>query len=117
VYPNALRNDRRSVCPTPSFVCFAAQWGTALFLLSQGYWKTLFAKGFGTIDYQFEKLWTKREGTLSEKRFEGYQKLQRELSYTGLNARQLENEKINRMFGGKDEMKRMKKHVKERNNR
>jgi len=54
---------------------------------------------------------------LSEKRFEGYQKLQRELSYTGLNARQLENEKINRMFGGKDEMKRMKKHVKERNNR
>ena len=57
------------------------------------------------------------EGTLSEKRFESYQKLQRELSYTGLNARQLENEKINRMFGGKDEMKRMKKHVKERNDR
>lgn len=56
-------------------------------------------------------------GTLSEKRFESYQKLQRELSYTGLNARQLENEKINRMFGGKDEMKRMKKHVKERNHR
>lgn len=56
-------------------------------------------------------------GTLSEKRFESYQKLRRELSYTGLNARQLENEKINRMFGGKDEMKRMKKHVKERNSR
>ncbi len=56
-------------------------------------------------------------GILSEKRFESYQKLQRELSYTGMNARQLENEKINRMFGGKDEMKRMKKHVKKRNNR
>ena len=56
-------------------------------------------------------------GTLSEKRFESYQKLQREISYDGLNARQLENEKINRMFGGKGEMKRIKKHVKERNGR
>ncbi len=56
-------------------------------------------------------------GTLAEKRFESYQKLRRELSYAGLNARQLENEKINRMFGSKDEMKRMKKHVKERNRR
>lgn len=56
-------------------------------------------------------------GTLSAKRFESYQKLQREVSYAGLNSRQLENEKINRMFGGKDEMKRMKKHVKERDNR
>jgi ribosome biogenesis GTPase len=56
-------------------------------------------------------------GTLSEKRFESYQKLQREVSYAGLKSRQLENEKINRMFGGKDEMKRMKKHVKERDSR
>lgn len=56
-------------------------------------------------------------GTLSEKRFESYQKLQREISYAGLNARQLENEKINRMFGGKGEMKRVKKHSKEKNSR
>lgn len=56
-------------------------------------------------------------GTLPEKRFESYQKLQRELSYTGLNARQLENEKINRMFGGKGEMKQLKKHIKDKRNR
>ena len=56
-------------------------------------------------------------GRLSRKRFENYQKLQREVSYSALNYRQLENEKINRMFGGKDEMKRMKDYVKKRNNR
>lgn len=55
--------------------------------------------------------------TLSEKRFESYLKLQREISYAGLNARQLENEKINRMFGGKGEMKRVKKHSKDKNSR
>ncbi len=54
-------------------------------------------------------------GILSEKRFESYQKLQREVSYTGLNSRQLENEKINRMFGGKGEMKRVMKYFKARN--
>jgi ribosome biogenesis GTPase len=33
-------------------------------------------------------------GALSERRFENYQKLQRELAYEGLNSRQLENEKL-----------------------
>ena len=56
-------------------------------------------------------------GTLSEKRFESYRKLQREISYASLNARQLENEKINSMFGGKSEMKRLKKHAKDKNSR
>ena len=56
-------------------------------------------------------------GTLSEKRFESYQKLQREISYDGLNSRQLENEKINRMFGGRGEMKRAMKYAKEKNSR
>jgi ribosome biogenesis GTPase len=56
-------------------------------------------------------------GTLSAKRFESYQKLGRELAYEGLNSRQLENEKINRMFGGKGEMKRLLKQVKEKNDR
>ena len=51
-------------------------------------------------------------GTLSEKRFENYQKLQREMSYDGLNSRQLENEKINRMFGSKKNMKQMMDHFK-----
>ena len=53
-----------------------------------------------------------KNGTLSEKRFESYQKLKREVSYVGLNARQLESEKINKMFGSKSEMKRMMKHIK-----
>ena len=56
-------------------------------------------------------------GALSEKRFESYQKLQRETSYSGLNSRQLETEKINRMFGGKNEMKQFMKHIKNKNGR
>lgn len=47
------------------------------------------------------------EGTLSPKRLQSYQKLQREMSYQGLNARQLEQAKIKRMFGGKNAMKQM----------
>ncbi|NLY19761.1 MAG: ribosome small subunit-dependent GTPase A [Tissierellia bacterium] len=56
-------------------------------------------------------------GELSEERFESYKKLQREMSYDGLNTRALENEKLNRMFGGKNEMKQMKKYIKEKNRR
>jgi ribosome biogenesis GTPase len=53
-------------------------------------------------------------GALSEKRFENYQKLRRELAYSGLNSRQLENEKINRMFGSKAEMKQAFRQIKGR---
>lgn len=56
-----------------------------------------------------------RDGILSEKRFESYQKLQREISYEGLNARQLENEKLNRMFGGRGEMKQFIRSIKNMN--
>lgn len=52
------------------------------------------------------------DGSLDEARFQSYQKLQREMNYAGLNARQLENEKINRMFGGKRAMKQLLKEVK-----
>lgn len=76
---------------------------------------------FGDCSHETEPGCAIREaienGTLSEKRFESYLKLQRELSYAGLNARQLENEKINRMFGGKGEMKQLKKHIKGKNSR
>ena len=57
------------------------------------------------------------DGLLSEERLKSYQKLQRELSYAGLNSRQLENEKIDRMFGSKAEMKQMLKQAKEKNAR
>ncbi|MFA5527533.1 MAG: ribosome small subunit-dependent GTPase A [Peptostreptococcales bacterium] len=53
-----------------------------------------------------------KNGMLSEKRFESYQKLQREMSYEGLNARQREDEKINRMFGSKAEMKQAFQQIK-----
>jgi ribosome biogenesis GTPase len=53
-------------------------------------------------------------GGLSEKRFENYRKLQREIAYEGLNSRQLENEKINRMFGSKAQMKAAFRHIKNR---
>ena len=56
-------------------------------------------------------------GTLPRERFESYQKLQRETQYDGLNARQLENEKINRMFGSKNEMKQMFREIKRKNSR
>ena len=57
------------------------------------------------------------DGLLSVERLKSYQKLQREMSYSGLNSRQLENEKINRMFGSKAEMKQMLKQAKEKNGR
>ena len=51
-------------------------------------------------------------GTLSPERYESYMKLQREMAYSGLNSRQMENEKINRMFGSKNEMKKMMRNIK-----
>ena len=56
-------------------------------------------------------------GTLSEQRYGNYLKLQKEVAYEGLNARQLEQEKINRMFGSKGEMKRAMRYAKEKNGR
>jgi len=56
-------------------------------------------------------------GSVSEKQFVSYQRLQREIAYAGLNSRQLENEKINRMFGSKGEMKRVKKQFKNKKSR
>ena len=56
-------------------------------------------------------------GTLTEKRFESYQKLQREVTYHGLNSRQIENEKINQYFGGmngKNQIKQFKRSLKKR---
>jgi ribosome biogenesis GTPase len=58
-----------------------------------------------------------QNGELSEKRLESYRKLRREVLYDGLNSRQLENEKINRMFGGKAEMKQTFRDIKRRNKR
>ena len=54
------------------------------------------------------------DGALDPKRLENYQKLGREVIYEGMNSRQRENEKINRMFGGKSEMKQTLKEIRGR---
>ena len=53
-------------------------------------------------------------GQLQQERYDSYLKLQREVAYSGLNARQLENEKINRMFGSKNELKQVMRHIKKK---
>lgn len=54
-------------------------------------------------------------GELSAKRLENYTKLQKEIGYDGLNFRQLEEEKINRMFGSKTSMKQLMRSAKNKN--
>ncbi|MEA4815387.1 MAG: ribosome small subunit-dependent GTPase A [Lachnospiraceae bacterium] len=56
-------------------------------------------------------------GKLSKERLQNYLKLQREISYEGLNSRQLEQAKINKMFGSKGEMKKVMRHAKKTSNR
>lgn len=45
------------------------------------------------------------EGRLEQRRLDNFLKLQKEARYDGLNSRQIEQEKITAMFGGKNEMK------------
>jgi len=55
-----------------------------------------------------------KNGVLSEERFESYQKLQREIKYSGLSSRQIENEKFIGWFGSKNEIKQFKRNLKKR---
>lgn len=50
-------------------------------------------------------------GELVQDRLDSYFKLKREMSYDDMNARQLENDKINRMFGSKKQMQKARKHM------
>lgn len=56
-------------------------------------------------------------GLLDVRRLENYKKLKKEARYDGLTARQIEEEKINAMFGGKSAMKKMRDLAKEKNKR
>ncbi len=58
-----------------------------------------------------------KEGLLEERRFANYQKLQAEAAYSEMNSRQIDEEKINRMFGSKSMMKKLMSEVKDKNNR
>ena len=55
------------------------------------------------------------EGRLDADRLESYHKLQLELVYEGLDSRQLEKEKINRMFSGMNAYKQARRDVKNKN--
>lgn len=56
------------------------------------------------------------EGILPVERYENFLKLREEVpSYEGLNSREIEKKKLDRMFGGKKEMKKTKDQVKKKN--
>jgi ribosome biogenesis GTPase len=55
------------------------------------------------------------KGVLPAERLGSYKKLQTEMTYQGLNSRQLEHEKINRMFGSMGGMKQALSYYKEKN--
>jgi ribosome biogenesis GTPase len=57
------------------------------------------------------------DGTLPEDRLESYRKLRKEAGYEGLNSRQVEQKKIESMFGSKGEMKQLMRYVKNKNRR
>ena len=54
------------------------------------------------------------EGSLTIERLESYRKLQQELVYQQLNAKEIEQEKIHKMFGSKKEMKQMRDKAKKK---
>lgn len=58
-----------------------------------------------------------QEGSLDERRFANYQKLQAEAAYSEMNSRQIDEEKISRMFGSKSMMKKRISEAKDKNNR
>jgi len=55
-----------------------------------------------------------KEGSLGADRVESYKKLQKEAKYEGLNAKQIEKEKLNRMFKDFGGMKNARKYIKEK---
>ena len=55
------------------------------------------------------------DGSLSEERLESYFKLKKEAKYDGLNSKQIETEKVKRMFKDVGGMKNARKFIKEKN--
>jgi len=54
-------------------------------------------------------------GELSTERWQGYQKIQKEQHYSTLNAKEIESEKINSMFGGKKAYKQKMAYIRSKN--
>lgn len=57
------------------------------------------------------------DGVLDERRYSSYIKLKREVSYDGLNSRQLEEKKLNEMLKDKGGMKNMRKYIRDNDKR
>lgn len=55
------------------------------------------------------------DGSLSAERFSNYNKLKKEAKYEGLSSKQIENAKINEMFGSKADMKNVIRSIKGKN--
>lgn len=58
-----------------------------------------------------------QNGELSAERYKNYLKLKQEAVYGSLSSRQIEKEKIKRLFGSKSEMKQRMKEIKKKNRR
>ena len=54
-------------------------------------------------------------GQLCPKRYANYLKLKQESKYINLNFKEVEKEKIKKMFGSKNEYKNMTRHIKNKN--
>lgn len=54
-------------------------------------------------------------GAISQKRFENYHKLQKEIIYKNLSSKEVEHTKIKSMFGSIEQMKKVKREVKQKN--
>jgi len=57
------------------------------------------------------------DGTLTERRLQSYHKLKRETCYDGLSFKQIENQKLNAMFGSVGGMKKARKSIRQNNKR
>ncbi|WP_294465447.1 ribosome small subunit-dependent GTPase A [uncultured Anaerofustis sp.] len=57
------------------------------------------------------------KGTLDLRRYENYEKIQRENKYAGLNSKEIEKEKLNQMFKSVGGMKKARKYLKDKDKR
>lgn len=76
-----------------------------------------FANCTHTSEPQCAVLEAIKNGNLSEKRLENYRKLQKEAHYEGLNAKQIEKEKTDKMFAGFGGMKNARNYLKSKSKR
>lgn len=137
VETNGLRNDDKGRHTTTSRALFRLPSGGLIIdtpgMRELGIAHADLAKSFSDIDqlaeackfrdctHHFEPKCAVQEavadGILSNERLESYWKLEKEAKYAGLNARMIEKEKVDEMFGGMSNMKQFRKAIKAKNRR